>query len=213
MILVPRSQAFPIFLTILLGTTVSAARGPALLVDVHSVDPAIRVDLSYSHPKNAFHRQLYRSNVALLRLPVAQRLARVQASLRKRGLGLKIWDAYRPRSVQAEMWRLRPDAHSRYVANPRKISKHSRGAAVDVTLVDKDGHELRMPTRHDEFSPRAFRAAIRGVSPEARRNRAVLQEAMQAQGFMPNPYEWWHFTAPEWNRYPAEDRALPAPNQ
>lgn len=194
-------------------TIASAARGTAPLVDLHSVDPTIRVDLSYDHPKNAFRRQLYHSNVALLRLPVAQRLARVQATLAKRGLGLKVWDAYRPRTVQAEMWRLRPDGHSRYVANPRKISKHSRGAAVDVTLVDRNGHELRMPTPHDEFSPRAFRAATHGISPEARRNRAVLQSAMQAQGFISNPYEWWHFTAPEWSRYPAEGRALPAANR
>jgi D-alanyl-D-alanine dipeptidase len=186
--------------------------GPACaaapLVDVGSVDPTIRVQLSYASPKNAFRRQFYRKSVALLREPVARRLARVQARLRKQGLGLKVWDAYRPRSVQALMWKARPDARKLYLANPRKSSKHNRGAAVDVTLVDRQGRELEMPTPHDEFSPRAHRNAVKGVSAAARRNRRTLIDAMRAEGFRPNPYEWWHFTAPDWSRYPVTDQAL-----
>jgi D-alanyl-D-alanine dipeptidase len=135
-------------------------------------------------------------------------LARVQAGLRKRGLGLKIWDAYRPQSVQVRMWRLRPDGHRLYIANPRKGSKHSRGAAVDVTLVDRSGRELAMPTPHDSFSPLAHRNAIRGVSAPARRNRGVLEDAMRTEGFHPNPMEWWHFDAPDWRTYSLLDTPL-----
>jgi D-alanyl-D-alanine dipeptidase len=187
----------------------AAPRGAAApLVDVRSIEPSIRVELSYASPDNAFRKQFYRRNSALLREPVARRLARVQHRLRERGLGLKVWDAYRPRSVQSLMWKARPDARRLYLANPRRTSKHNRGAAVDLTLVDRDGRELPMPTPHDEFSPRAHRNATKGVSAAARKNRELLIDAMRAEGFRPNPYEWWHFNAPDWSRYPVSDQPL-----
>jgi D-alanyl-D-alanine dipeptidase len=185
------------------------AAAAAPLIDVHQKYPAIRVALSYATSRNAFHQRLYSGNVALLRTPVADRLARVQKRLERQGYGLKIWDAYRPKSVQWRMWRLRPDARSRYLANPRKISKHSRGAAVDVTLVTRSGREVPMPTPHDEFSARAHRGARRGVSLRAQKNGRLLDAAMRAEGFVANSYEWWHFTAPEWSRYPASDVPVP----
>jgi zinc D-Ala-D-Ala dipeptidase len=187
-----------------------APSGPAEaapLVDVRSVDPSIAVDLSYNSPDNAFKRRLYRSNRALLRKPVAVRLARVQRRLRRQGLGLRIWDAYRPRSVQRIMWRIKPGTN--YLASPRKGSKHNRGAAVDVTLVDRSGRQLKMPTPHDEFSRRAHRGATRGVTPLARKNARILDQAMRAEGFVPNSLEWWHFTDPHWRKYPLADVPLP----
>jgi zinc D-Ala-D-Ala dipeptidase len=180
----------------------------APLVEVKTIDPTIQVDLRYNTPNNIFKRRFYRSGTALLREPVARRLARVQARLRKQGLGLKIWDAYRPRSVQYAMWRIKPG--TRYLANPRKGSKHNRGAAVDVTLVDAQGRELKMPTPHDEFSPRAHRGAVRGVTPLARKNARILDAAMRAEGFRPNRYEWWHYDAPDWRSYPLANVPLPA---
>jgi zinc D-Ala-D-Ala dipeptidase len=113
-----------------------------------------------------------------------------------------------PSSVQKQLWSASPGARKRYVANPRKGSKHSRGAAVDVTLVDPSGRELPMPTPHDEFSPRAHRGAVRGVSAAARKNARVLEAAMRAGGFTPNPYEWWHFTSRDWSRYPLSNQPL-----
>jgi D-alanyl-D-alanine dipeptidase len=165
------------------------------------------VDLHYNSDKNVFKTRFYHSGVAMLRKPVAERLARVQARLKQQDLGLKIWDAYRPRSVQYEMWR--KTGGSKYLANPRKGSKHNRGAAVDLTLVDTSGKELEMPTPHDEFSPRAHRGATRGVSPKARRNARVLDSAMRAEGFLPNANEWWHFDAPDWRQYPLMDQPAP----
>jgi len=177
------------------------------LVEVREVAPDMRVDLSYFHRENAFRRKFYARQSALLRKPVALRLARVQRRLRARGLGLKVWDAYRPASVHRKMWALRPG--TRYLSNPKRGSKHSRGAAVDVTLVTRAGRELAMPTRHDEFGPRAHRGAVRGVSREARKNSGLLEAAMRAEGFLANRYEWWHFSAPDWRRYPLLETAGP----
>ena len=189
---------------LLLVLPAAAANTPPL-VDVTKVAPGLQVRLSYASADNAFHHRLYAANTARLRAPVAARLGRVQQRLTRQGYGLRIWDAYRPQSVQLRMWRLRPDARSRYLANPRKISKHSRGAAVDVTLVTTEGAVVEMPTPHDEFSPRAHRSAQNGVSAVARKHREILSAAMRAEGFVPNPYEWWHFTAPDWSRYPPSD--------
>jgi D-alanyl-D-alanine dipeptidase len=176
-----------------------AAKSPPL-VEIRSIDPTIQVELRYNTANNIFRRRLYRWEAALLREPVARRLARVQMRLRKHGLGLKIWDAYRPRSVQYVMWSIKPG--TRYLANPRKGSRHNRGAAVDLTLVDAAGCELPMPTPYDEFSPRAHRGATRGVSAVRQRNARVLDTAMRAEGFRANAREWWHFDAPEWRSYP-----------
>jgi D-alanyl-D-alanine dipeptidase len=168
-------------------------------VDVRSIDPSIRVNLRYATTRNIFGKRLFSASRALLRRPVAERLARAQARLRREGMGLEVWDAYRPPSVQWRMWRLRPG--SRFLANPRRGSRHSRGAAVDVTLVDRNGRPLPMPTDFDEFSRRAH-PAYAGAAPAARRNRARLRRAMEAVGFRQNPGEWWHYDDPNWRRYP-----------
>jgi len=100
------------------------------------------------------------------------------------------------------MWELVPD--SRYVADPRKGSRHNRGAAVDVTLVDSSGNELLMPTAFDDFTERASRSSP-DAPPEALRHRALLEQAMSSEGFLPLPSEWWHFDDPEWQKYPLLD--------
>lgn len=184
---------------------------PAPLVDVRREVPGIVVRLSYAQARSAFGGRFYRSNVALLRLPVARRLAGAQRRLRRAGFSLVVWDAYRPRSVHDALWRRAPAARSRYLANPRRGSKHSRGAAVDVSLVTAAGAQVEMPTPHDEFSPRAHRGAVKGVSHAGRRNRALLDAAMRGAGFLPNRYEWWHYDAPDWRRYPPSDAPLPLP--
>jgi D-alanyl-D-alanine dipeptidase len=191
----------------LLATAGAAGREapPAPLVEVTTVAPGVVVDLRYATTENVFGTRLYSRPRCLLRRPVAERLARVQRSLEEKGLGLKVWDAYRPASVQRRIWTI--TGGSRYLANPRRGSKHSRGAAVDVTLVDRQGRELPMPTGFDEFSRRASRS-YQGSSAEARRNSGILEAAMRAQGFIPNPGEWWHFDDPHWRRYPLLDLPL-----
>jgi D-alanyl-D-alanine dipeptidase len=128
----------------------------------------------------------------------------VQASLAKQGYGLKIWDGYRPLSVQKAMWAVMPNAD--YVANPAQGSRHNRGAAVDVTLVDAKGKEVEMPTKFDDFTPKAAPEAE--ATPAATKHRAVLRKAMEAEGFTVLKTEWWHYDAPGWKDYPITDVAV-----
>lgn len=197
-----------LLLMILLVTinTVSAQTKPQLvqhqLVDVQKIHPHIMIDLRYATTNNFMKKAVYPSARCLLQKPVAERLARVQARLEKDGLGLKIFDAYRPLSAQWELWNIVPNPT--FVADPRKGSKHNRGAAVDVTLVDSLGNELEMPTQYDEFV-RAARSTYDKLPKHILANRATLHNAMKAEGFIPNPSEWWHFDDKDWKKFPILD--------
>jgi zinc D-Ala-D-Ala dipeptidase len=178
-------------------------------VDIKSVDPTILVELRYATPNNFTRRPLYRADMpAMVRLSVARRLAVAQKFLEKRGYGLKIWDAYRPKAAQAQLWKA--IGNQAYVADPKNIgSMHTRGAAVDVTLVDGSGREVPMPTEFDNFTPAAM-IDYRGRSPVVRSNLKMLQKAMAHGGFYGLRTEWWHFCASNWTSYdPVADIQLP----
>jgi D-alanyl-D-alanine dipeptidase len=113
-----------------------------------------------------------------------------------------MYDCYRPLSVQKKFWALVPD--ERYVANPAKGSRHNRGMAVDLTVVDREGRELAMPTPYDDFTERAHRDFM-NLSPEQLRNRELLEKVMVKHGFEPFPTEWWHFDFKGWEAYPVMD--------
>ncbi len=125
------------------------------LVDIQDINPDITLDIRYATANNFLKVKLYSVPRCLLRTSVAQKLSRVQEQLQRRGLGLKVFDCYRPLSVTRKMWEALPDP--RYVANPARGSRHNRGAAVDLTLIDARGNELEMPTDFDDFTDRAAR--------------------------------------------------------
>ncbi len=175
------------------------------LVDISKLDSTIIVELKYATADNFLGDTLYSANICLLRREVAQRLVLVQRDLQQQNLGLKIWDGYRPLSVQKRMWEKLPDAN--YVANPKTGSNHNRGAAVDVTLVDAQGNELEMPTAFDDFSDRAA-ADYPQVSEAARKNRELLQTAMKKHGFETIRSEWWHFNDRNIKKYDVLDFPL-----
>ena len=175
------------------------------LVEITKISPRIRLDIRYATVNNFTGKKVYTSERCFLRSKTAERLHLVQLALEKQGLGLKIYDAYRPLSIQKVFWKLKPDPC--YVADPSVGSKHNRGASVDLTLVDQFGKELSMPTEFDEFSEKASRKYM-GCSKEARKNRKLLEQAMKAQGFIPFEHEWWHFDDPEWESYPVLDHAI-----
>ncbi|MFM7206367.1 MAG: M15 family metallopeptidase [Planctomycetaceae bacterium] len=172
------------------------------LVNVHALDPSLVIDNHYATQANVTGMRLYPANEVFLERSAAERLARVQARLRGQGLGLKVFDGYRPLAIQKALWRIKPDP--RYVADPAKGSRHNRGSAVDLTLVDATGRELPMPSEFDEFSERSHLDFT--DSPGDRlANREILQKAMQAEGFRPLATEWWHFDAPGWRAFPVMD--------
>jgi D-alanyl-D-alanine dipeptidase len=178
---------------------------PTGLVDVLGLDSTFVLDVRYATPRNFTGRTLYPVARCLLRADAAERLVRVHERLRREGLRLRLFDCYRPLSIQRVLWELVPD--ERYVANPAQGSRHNRGAAVDLTLADASGRALPMPTEYDSFTERAHRDWT-GGDPAHLANRDRLEAAMTAEGFEPLPTEWWHFDAPGWERHAVLDVPL-----
>ncbi len=175
------------------------------LIDIQTIAPDIVLDMRYATSNNFLKAPVYPVARCLLRAPVAEALKRVQADLITQGLGLKLFDCYRPLSVQRAMWKILPD--SNYVANPAKGSRHNRGAAVDLTLVDAMGKELEMPTEFDDFSEKAFPDSPT-MTAVARRNVDILRTAMEKQGYTAISTEWWHYDGPNWRRYGVLNQSL-----
>jgi zinc D-Ala-D-Ala dipeptidase len=174
------------------------------LVDVAGVISDAVIDMRYATGDNFTGKGLYPVARCKLRRAVAARLAKAAKALRAEDRRLVLWDCYRPSSIQKELWKRVPDP--RYVADPKVGSKHSRGAAVDVALADKDGNLVALPTQFDDFSEAAHRdhALVGDAGAEARR----LEKAMRDAGFKPLSTEWWHFDAPDSAKYALSDEPL-----
>ena len=155
--------------------------------------PDIEVELVYATDKNFTGQVIYDSDDAWLRYGTVKKLKKAQEKLKKQGVRLKVWDAFRPVSAQFRLWEVCPDP--RFVSDPTKVfSSHSRGNTVDVTLVDMDGNELEMPTGFDDFTPLADREYSDVRSKAAVRNARLLERVMKECGFKPYSGEWWHFS-------------------
>ena len=187
---------------------------PDKLVLIKDYIPGIDIDLKYSTMENFTDTILYTTDSCWLAYGAVQNLKLVEDSLNNireyhgklypKGIGLRIWDGFRPISVQYKMWEIVPD--SRYVANPRKGSSHNRGGAVDVTLIDKaTGGELSMPTDFDYFGEEAHHG-FQGHSEEILNNRELLRSIMEEiGGFSLYEEEWWHYKFPPSDEYPLRD--------
>lgn len=157
-----------------------------------SLDSTIRLDLRYATRNNFVGEQLYTCPRCFLRPAVAKALLKVHRELGKKGLGLKLYDCYRPHSIQWALWKKVPDP--RYVADPRKGSMHNRGSAVDLTVVERaTGTELDMGTAFDYFGVEAY-IDYQKLPAEVLNNRKTLRDLMVANGFRTTRTEWWHFS-------------------
>jgi zinc D-Ala-D-Ala dipeptidase len=169
------------------------------MIDLQRVIPGLVLDIRYATTNNFTGQQLYDSPRAFLRRPVAEALFRVQQELNKQGIALKIMDAYRPYSVTLKFYELY--RNSSFVAVPWIGSRHNRGVAVDLSLIDlKTGSELLMPTPFDEFTERAH-PDYAGLPEEAIRNRDLLINIMSENGFIVFQTEWWHFDFRGWEQF------------
>jgi zinc D-Ala-D-Ala dipeptidase len=175
------------------------------LLDIQTIVPDIAMDMRYATTNNFLKQAVYSKARCLLREPVARSVMRAHESLKAQGYGLKMLDCYRPLSVQKAMWKIFPDA--RYVANPVTGSRHNRGAAVDLSLVDAQGRDLEMPSEFDDFSERAHRNA-QTMTPTARKHVKILTDALEAQGMTTIATEWWHYDGPNWRHYGILDQSL-----
>jgi len=174
---------------------------PADLVDLTTIDPRIKLDVGYARTDNFMGIPLYEREAAYMQRPAAEALGRAQKALAAKGYGLLIHDAYRPWFVTWMFWEATPPEDHVFVADPAKGSRHNRGCAVDLTLYDlKTGKTVEMPGRYDEMSGRSYADFIGGTTKQ-RTLRAVLREAMTAEGFEVYPEEWWHFDYKDWRRY------------
>ncbi|HEY8780962.1 MAG TPA: M15 family metallopeptidase [Mucilaginibacter sp.] len=169
------------------------------LVEIKQYIPGITLDIRYATTNNFTHRQMYREAKAFARLPVALALKDVENELKTRGLGIKIYDAYRPYAITVKFYEVAHDTN--FVADPRKGSKHNRGCAIDMSLLDlKTGKELDMPTGFDSFSKKAA-ANYPDLPKQEIANRELLKNIMQAHGFKVQPTEWWHYDFNGWPKY------------
>jgi D-alanyl-D-alanine dipeptidase len=177
----------------------------AKLVELTSLDPTIKLDIRYATANNFMGRPVYPEARAFLQKPAAKSLLRVHHKLEKQGLGLAIFDGYRPWTITKLFWDTVSEEQRKFVANPLKGSKHNRGCAVDLSIYDlKTGALLPMPSGYDEFTERASPDYMGGPAEETK-NRELLRGLMEKAGFTVNPNEWWHFDYKDWEKYAIYD--------
>ena len=174
-----------------------------ILVDLQKIIPYIKLDIRYSTKKNFLGEPVYNSARAFLRLPAAIALKKVQHELNLIGLGIKIFDGYRPYSATVKFYNKVKDTI--YAASAYTGSRHNRGCAVDLTLISlKTGKPLDMPTDFDSFSEKAHSDYLNLTSSEIK-NRDLLIGVMAKYGFINLDSEWWHYDFKDWKKYDLMD--------
>jgi zinc D-Ala-D-Ala dipeptidase len=173
------------------------------LINLAEFIPGIVLEIGYATTNNFTGKKIYTMARAYARKPVAEALKRIQADLNKQGLELKIFDGYRPYSATVMFYETYHD--TTYVASPYKGSRHNRGCALDLTIIDSTtGKELPMPTEWDSFKKEAW-PSTPVADPVIRKNRKTLIDAMEKHGFKVNSSEWWHYDFVGWQKYAVMD--------
>lgn len=179
------------------------------LVEIAPEEFDVALDIAYATARNFTGRPVYARPACYLHSDAAEALRRTVRLARGIGLGICIFDAFRPTEAQQALWEHTPD--SEFLADPRQGSPHSRGVAVDLTLLDGDGAPLDMGTAFDAFTPLSHHGST-GVCAEAQRNRLVLLGLMTASGWDFYRNEWWHYQLFDTRSYPLRGNGdLPEP--
>lgn len=174
------------------------------LVELKSLDESFIIDQRYATKDNFTGSIHYDTVLCLIHKDIASRLLKAQRLAKSKGLRIKVFDAYRPVSVQQSLYDSTPKELKMYVAKPSSSSLHPKGLAVDITLVDSNGKELDMPSEFDDFSIKAH-IDYDGATERQKANRALLIDIMQKSGFKVNKTEWWHYYVAESASYPLLD--------
>ena len=176
------------FLSVLLSFVVWGQQSD--FVRLKDLSPDFVYELKYATPDNFLKQAVYDCGECYLRKSTAEALVKANEAFKQLGYRIKLFDCYRPLRVQKKMWKILPGTH--YVANPAKGSKHNRGAAVDLTLVDAQGKELNMGTPFDFFGKEAHHTYTQH-SKEVLENRKLLKETLDKFNFKSIYSEWWHY--------------------
>ena len=168
--------------------------------------PGLVLEIRYATEQNITGKKIYADKRAWLREETIRKLAQVARELEEKGYRLVLWDGWRPASAQKALWAAKPDG--RFLTPPNRISRHTRGTSVDVSLADRNGKILEMPSDHDEFTDRADED-FSDVPKEVAQRARLLRKAMFRAGFSGVPDEWWHYDLRDWASYePIELRGL-----
>lgn len=160
-------------------------------VNLKNFSNTIKYDIRYATDNNFLKQKVYECSDCFLRYKTVKLLIKANEEFNKLGYSLKLFDCYRPVSVQEKMWRIMPNPD--YVANPKNGSMHNRGCAVDITLVDSVGNEINMGTEFDFFGIEASHS-YKNFSQEIISNRNLLKTIMEKHQFEALNSEWWHYS-------------------
>ena len=178
------------------------------LIEIHPSSSCL-IDLGYGHADNFTGQKIYTHPRCYLHKEAAEKLQTAEKMAANLGYALKIFDAFRPTEAQWKLWEICPNPM--YIADPRRGSNHSRGIAVDLTLVDALGQELDMGTPIDDLTERSHHFR-HDISPEAQKNRFILLGIMAGAGWDHYKYEWWHYQLFNVQDYPfLSDHDAPLP--
>ncbi len=172
--------------------TKKTIKKPIKWVELKKLDSTFVLDMRYATTNNFVHKKMYPCARCIVRPELALALLDVQKELKTKGLGLKLFDCYRPGKVQKALWKIMPN--SNYVANPKKGSMHNRGVAVDLTIIDlKTGKQLDMGTTFDYFGKKAHHS-YQNLPENVLANRKMLKNIMEKHGLEGIRSEWWHYS-------------------
>lgn len=175
------------------------------LVELIKLDPTFKLDIRYATDNNLVGRAVYTEARAFLQRPAAEALVKINSELKPLGFGLMIFDGYRPWSVTKTFWDITPEEDKKFVADPKKGSRHNRGCAIDLTLYSlATGEEVIMTGVYDEMTERSY-PDYEGGTDEQRAMRDLLRSKMEANSFTVYEFEWWHFDYKDWKTYRIEN--------
>lgn len=210
----PHLRVWVRFFLLIMLTSTSFAKEclPHGFVYLKDIDASIVQDMRYSGSNNFIGRPItgYHSATCIISLPAAKALSRIQTSLKKQHLSLKMYDCYRPQMAVDDFitWSQDNADHKMKAAYYPNIDKselfekgylaaksaHTRGSTADLTLISTEtGKELEMGTHFDYMDP-ASHHGVKTLSKSAQHNRLRLKKLMIENGFDPYDAEWWHYT-------------------